>query len=114
MAQTYSMLDSKYNAKKLIDDVLTKTKTTYNQNRKDVIEKLIDYYSGDNTVQYTETYFQAKSFQEVPVSEFNLTRRFIDKMSRVYSLGASRNVNKQNVLHCKTLVKLSPPLQKPL
>ena len=96
MAQTYSMLDSKHNAKKLIDDVLTKTKTEYNQNRKDVIEKLIDYYSGDNTVQYTETYFQAKSFQEVPVSEFNLTRRFIDKMSRVYSLGASRTVNKQN------------------
>tara|TARA_R110002020_G_scaffold10104_6_gene39178 strand:- start:472 stop:1848 length:1377 start_codon:yes stop_codon:yes gene_type:complete len=96
MAQTYSMLDSKYNAKKAIEDVLKKTKHEYNQNRKEVISKLIDYYNGDNTVQYTEEYFQSKSFQEVPVSEFNLTRRFVDKMSRVYSLGASRTVNKQS------------------
>ena len=94
MAQTY-LMDSKANAQKIVDDVLKKTKSEYNKGRKRVISKLIDYYNGDNTVQYTETYFQAKSFQEVPVSEFNLTRRFVDKMSRVYSLGASRTVNKQ-------------------
>ena len=95
MAQTYSMLDSKQNAKKLVKDVLEQTKSEYNKGRKKVIEKLIDYYNGDNTAQYTETYFQSKSFQEVPVSEFNITRRFIDKMSRIYSLGASRSTNKQ-------------------
>ena len=95
MHDMYS-LDSKQNARKMIKDILKKTKSDYNQGRKDVIEKLIDYYNGDNTAQYTEDYFQAKSFQEVPVSEFNITRRFIDKMSRVYSLGASRTVNKQD------------------
>tara|TARA_Y100000004_G_scaffold97144_1_gene108723 strand:- start:33621 stop:34979 length:1359 start_codon:yes stop_codon:yes gene_type:complete len=95
MHDIYS-LDSKQNAKKMINDVLKKTKTDYNQRRKDVIEKLIDYYNGDNTAQYTEEYFQAKSFQEIPVAELNITRRFIDKMSRIYSLGASRTVNKQN------------------
>ena len=57
MAQTYSM-DSKYNAKKIVKDVLEKTKSEYNKGRKKVIERLIDYYNGDNTAQYTETYFQ--------------------------------------------------------
>ena len=49
MAQTYSM-DSKYNAKKIVKDVLEKTKSEYNKGRKKVIERLIDYYNGDNDI----------------------------------------------------------------
>ena len=37
MAQTYSMMDSKLNAKKIVDDVLKKTKSEYNQGRKRVL-----------------------------------------------------------------------------
>ena len=93
------------NAQMMVEDALKKTKSEYNEGRKDVIEKLIDYYNGDNTSQYTEDYFQAKSFQEVPVSELNITRRFIDKMSRIYSLGASRTTNKQEDYNMLTRFK---------
>ena len=57
------------------------------------IEKLLDYYNGNNTKQYIEQMFSASAFSEIPPVESNITRKFINKMSRIYTIGANRNVS---------------------
>ena len=61
--------------------------------RREEVRKLIDYYAGDNTTQYIKDKFKIKAFKEHPPSNFNITKRFINRMSRIYTLGANRNVN---------------------
>ncbi len=77
----------------LIQDSLKEQKQMYAKGRRDSIYKLLDYYAGDNTSQYIEDRFSTDAFREIPVGEFNVTRRMIDRMSRIYTLGAQRNVN---------------------
>ena len=77
----------------LIQESLKEQKMLYAMNRREGIYKCLDYYAGDNTAQYIEDRFSADAFQEIPVSEFNVTRRMIDRMSRIYTMGAERNVN---------------------
>ena len=77
----------------LIQESLKEQKQMYAKGRRDAIYKLLDYYAGDNTAQYIEDRFSADAFREIPVGEFNVTRRMIDRMSRIYTLGAQRNVN---------------------
>ena len=57
------------------------------------IEKYLDFYTGTSIGQYIEPYFDTQSFQEVPVYEANVTKKFINKLSRIYTLGSKRNVN---------------------
>jgi len=80
-------------AQLLIQESLKEQKMLYAQDRRNSIYKLLDYYAGDNTAQYIEDRFSADAFREIPVSEFNVTRRMIDRMSRIYTLGATRNVS---------------------
>ena len=80
-------------ALELIQESLKEQKQMYAKGRRDAIYKLLDYYAGDNTAQYIEDRFSADAFREIPVSEFNVTRRMIDRMSRIYTLGAQRNVS---------------------
>ena len=61
--------------------------------RRNHVRKLIDYYCGSNTAQYISEYFDADAFREIPCYEANFTKRFINKMSRIYTVGANRNVN---------------------
>ena len=61
--------------------------------RREEIYKLLDYYSGSETSKYIEKYFDADAFREIPIYEANFTKRFINKMSRIYTVGANRNVN---------------------
>ena len=61
--------------------------------RREHIRKLINYYCGSNTSQYIYRYFDSAAFQEIPCYEANFTRRFVNKMSRIYNVGANRNVN---------------------
>ena len=68
-------------AQLLIEESLQNQKTLYATDRRESIYRLLDYYAGDNTVQYIEDRFNANAFREVPVSEFNVTRRMIDRMS---------------------------------
>ena len=79
----------------LIQESLKEQKMLYARNRREGIYKCLDYYAGDNTAQYIEDRFSTDAFQEIPVSEFNVTRRMIDRMSRIYTLGAERNVNEK-------------------
>ena len=60
--------------------------------RRNHIRKLMDYYCGSNTSNYISQYFDADAFREVPCYEANFTKRFINKMSRIYTVGANRNV----------------------
>ena len=80
-------------AQMLIHESLKDQKMLYAQDRRNAIYKLLDYYAGDNTAQYIEDRFSADAFREIPVSEFNVTRRMIDRMSRINTLGATRNVS---------------------
>jgi len=59
------------------------------------IEVYLNFYTGTSIHQYIKPYFDAIPFQEVPVYEMNITKKFINKMSKIYTLGAIRNVNKK-------------------
>jgi hypothetical protein len=59
------------------------------------VRKLIDYYCGSNTSQYIDQYFDSDAFREIPCYEANFTKRFINKMSRIYTVGAAYNMNNQ-------------------
>ena len=59
------------------------------------IYKLLDYYSGAETHKYISRYFDADAFREIPLYEANFTKRFVNKMSRIYTVGANRNVNNE-------------------
>ena len=87
------MITSEY-SNKLIADSVSATKLQQSRNRRRMVQKLLDYYEGSSTNQYIADRFSAKAFQEVPPSSFNITQRFIDRMARIYTLGAERNVNK--------------------
>ena len=78
----------------LIKKSISDQKYKNSKHRRDLVYKYLDYYSGDNTDQYITSRFKAQSFQEIPPSCFNITRKLIDRMSRIYTLGATRNVNK--------------------
>ena len=68
-------------------------KQNINRLRRQLVNKYLDFYAGDNTDQYIISHFKSEAFQEIPPISFNITRRFIDRMSRIYTLGAQRNVN---------------------
>lgn len=63
-----------------------------NKRRKE-LEKYLDFYTGTSIGQYIAPYFDTKSFQEIPVYEANITKKFINKLSRIYTLGSKRNVS---------------------
>lgn len=64
-----------------------------NERRKDILKK-IDFYSGTSIDEYIKGYFD-EPFDEVPVYEMNITKKFINKMSKIYTLGAVRNSSKK-------------------
>ena len=61
--------------------------------RRREVYKLLDFYSGCEIQKYIEPYFDADAFREIPVYSANFTKRFINKMSRIYNVGANRNVS---------------------
>ena len=77
----------------IIKDNLTLEKKLKATQRRNEVRKLLDYYAGDNTEQYIKDKFKISAFQEHPPSNFNITKRFVNRMSRIYTLGANRNVN---------------------
>lgn len=79
----------------IIKDSIQEFKQSQAKSRRDHIRKLIDYYCGTNTSQYIQRYFDADAFREIPCYEANFTKRFINKMSRIYTVGAAYNVNSQ-------------------
>ena len=80
-------------AEQIIKESIKDFKKQQSRMRRNHISKLIDYYCGSNTAQYIQNYFDADAFREIPVYEANFTKRFINKMSRIYTVGAARNVS---------------------
>ena len=83
-------------AKNIITTSIKDLKLQNNQSRYRFIDKLLDYYQGDDTAKYITPYFKASSFREIPLMSYNVTKRMIDKMSRIYTLGASRTLQSKN------------------
>ena len=71
---------------KMLKDKLLETKLLMSHVRRKEIRKYLDYYSGVDTEQYIGSYFSGDAFQEIPPSVTNFTRKFINKISRIYSL----------------------------
>ena len=77
----------------LIQESIRQLKLNNAKMREKHIEKLLDYYNGNNTAFYLQKMFSSAVFNEIPIVEANITRKFINKMSRIYTIGANRNVN---------------------
>ena len=77
----------------LIQESIKELKLHNAKKREDHIEKLLDYYNGNDTANYIAKMFSGAAFKEIPPVESNITRKFINKMSRIYTIGANRNVN---------------------
>ena len=73
-----------------IKDALQDLKLERIRMRDDEVDKQLDYYSS-NTEKYTTKYFDGATKNEAPMSKYNFTARFIDKMSRIYQAGVKRN-----------------------
>jgi hypothetical protein len=83
----------------LIKESIKEIKLENAKKRARHIEKLLDYYNGNNTMQYIQNMFSGQAFSEIPPVESNITRKFINKMSRIYTVGAIRNAgDKYNLM----------------
>lgn len=83
------------NPEQIIQDSIKEFKKEQAKGRRDYVRRLLDYYCGTDTAKYIDPYFDADVFREVPCYEANFTRRFINKMSRIYNVGANRNVSER-------------------
>jgi len=84
-----------YKGEQAIKDSLNVLKIENHRKRESYVHKLLDYYNGSNTKYYIENRFDLDAFKEVPPYEANITKKFINKMSRIYTVGADRNVNER-------------------
>ena len=91
-----NIYDSNNYANDLIKESIKNQKHQNNSSRYMFINKLLDYYQGDDTGKYIQQYFKATAFKEIPLMSYNVTKRMIDKMSRIYTLGASRTLSEKN------------------
>jgi len=93
------MIHSSFEGKTTVEDIISEsvkdTKLNIQKARRDWVRRMLDYYGGNYTNQYIEQYFDSEAFREIPCYNANFTRRFINKMSRIYTVGANRNVNKE-------------------
>ena len=87
--------NSNVSAEEIIAKSVEETKLINQKRRRDWVRKMLNYYGGNATNRYIKNYFNSSAFQEIPCYNANFTRRFINKMSRIYTVGSNRNVNKQ-------------------
>jgi hypothetical protein len=82
-------------AEEIVKNSLEELKQAQSKARRDEVRKMLNYYTGTSTSEYIKKYFNADSFREIPHYEANFTKKFINKISRIYTVGANRNVNKK-------------------
>ena len=82
----------------IIQESIREAKLQIERARRMETRKLLDYYTGTETDKYIGDYFSADAFREIPLYSANFTRRFVNKMSRIYTVGASRNMDEQYAL----------------
>ena len=79
----------------IIQESVKDAKLEIEKARRMEVRRLLDYYTGTETDKYIDDYFSADAFREIPLYNANFTRRFVNKMSRIYTVGASRNMGDQ-------------------
>lgn len=84
-------------AENIIRRSIQEGKIDQSKRRRKYVEKLINYYTGTETDSYIAQYFNAKSYQEVPLYTINITKKFIDKKSRIYTLAPERTVGNKTM-----------------
>ena len=87
--------NSNMTAEQIIKESVAESKYYNQKARRDWVRRMLDYYGGNDTSPYIDRFFDSKAFQEIPCYNANFTRRFVNKMSRIYTVGANRNVNEQ-------------------
>ena len=56
---------SKY-AQEIIAESVSANKQMIQKRRRDLVNRYLDYYDGDNTYKYIKNRFKANTFQEIP------------------------------------------------
>jgi len=84
-----------HTAEEVIKNSLKEFKQAQAKSRRDEVRKMLDYYTGTSTAEYIKKFFNADSFREIPHYEANFTKKFINKISRIYTVGANRNVSRR-------------------
>jgi len=84
-----------FTPQEIIQDSLTHFKEEQAKARREEVRKSLDYYSGSLTHQYIEDYFKSDAFQEIPHYNTNIVKKFVNRMSKIYTIGAKRNVSKK-------------------
>ena len=77
----------------IIKNSLSNFKKEQSKARREEVRKSLDYYSGSLTEQYIEPYFKSDAFQEIPHYNTNIVKKFNNRMSKIYTIGAKRNVS---------------------
>lgn len=80
-----------------IEDIIRESikdfKAQKSRSRRNEVERLLNYYTGTDTEFYWSKYFDSQTFSDLPPYKINITRKFIDKMSRVYNKAPKRTFN---------------------
>ena len=72
-------------AKDIIKKAVSDYKANKSKNRRNHVNRLIDYYTSSGTNKYIERFFSPDIYNDVPLYTINITKKFIDKMSRIYT-----------------------------
>ena len=72
------------NYESAIRESIQKAKLYKSQERRKEVEQLLNFYTGTNTEKYIEGFFSPDIYSDIPIYKMNITKKFIDKMSRVY------------------------------
>ena len=87
-------------AEDIIKQSIKDQKLDKSRARRKHVEKLLNYYTGTDMWKYIAgnegNYFDSQSFHEVPPYQMNLTKKFIDKKSRIYTLSPNRNLGNKS------------------
>ena len=86
-----------FTPREIIQDSLKNFKQEQAKARREEVRKFLDYYSGSLTEQYIESYFNTDAFQEIPHYNTNIVKKFVNRMSKIYTIGAKRNVNEKYI-----------------
>ena len=89
------MIYPRMSVEEIIKKSIADAKLEKSRARRKEVRKLLDFYTGTEIDKYIHDFFQADQFKEIPCYNANITRRFINKLSQIYTVGAERKVNKQ-------------------
>lgn len=79
----------------LIQESVKSEKLSRSKARRMEVEELLNFYTGTNTEDYIEGFFSPDIYSDIPIYKMNITRKFVDKMSRVYVPQAIRKFSGQ-------------------